>query len=181
MMHIPRRNHLPLAAALLAAGCGSSGGDPSPATTTSKGPAIAALAPVTVAQDTTAVVPLSVTDDQAPVSSLVITAKAADRTLVLPQGMSVTVDNGMPTLHVTPAESATGSTQITVTVADAKGGTTSRSFTLTVTAVNLSFTALAQQVLTKAETDQPVQVNGFTIIQDADDSTAFDTFVDQQS
>jgi hypothetical protein len=183
-MHIPGRNQLLLAATLLAAGCGSSGGGggggdaPSAA---AKGPAIAAIAPVTVPQDTTAVVPLTVTDDQATLSQLTITATAADSTLVLPQGISVSEVNGVPTLHVMPLEAATGSTQITVSVADPQGGKASQSFTLTVNAVNLSFTALAQQVLAKAETDPPVQVNGFTIIQDADNSTAFDTFVDQTS
>jgi hypothetical protein len=179
MMHIPLRSHLLLAAALLAAGCGSGSEDPTLPPPT--GPAIATIAPVTIAQDTTAMVPLSLTDDQAAVSSLVVTAKAANGSLVLPSGLAVIEDNGVPTLNITPAESATGSTQITVTVVDAMGGMASTSFTLTVNAVNLSFTTLAQEVLAKSETDPPVQVNGFTIIEDADDSTIFDALFDQAS
>ncbi|MBV8806629.1 MAG: hypothetical protein JO042_16340 [Sinobacteraceae bacterium] len=117
--------------------------------------------------------PLPVTDNQAPISSLSISAVAANASLVLAQGIFVQTNNGVPTLYVTPEEAATGQTVINVTVTDAMGGIAVKSFNLTVNAVDLSFTAFAQGVLAKGENDTPSQVNGFTLVQDADTSTAF--------
>jgi hypothetical protein len=154
-----------LGAALVAASCG---GDPS-------GPTIAAIAPVTMNQDTSAKVPLTITDGQVPLSSLVITASAGDRGLVVQQGLSVQNTDSGPVLNVTPLEAATGSTAITVTVSDPNGGTAQSSFLLTVNAINVSFSAFAAQVLAAADSDPPLAVNGKTFIQDADNSTQFDT------
>jgi hypothetical protein len=186
MMRRQARNMLVLgAAAIAAAACGGgsdssgpsmSGGGPQPS-----GLSIGALQNVAVNQDTTAVVPLMVTDMRAPMSSLTVTATAADNTLVLPQGIQVQTDNGTPTLHLTPAEDATGSTVIQVSATDPASGMAQQSFTLTVNAVNISFTTFSQSVLAKAETDTPATVNGFMLAQDADDSMAFDSTVQQGS
>jgi hypothetical protein len=167
------RNMLALgAAAVAAAACGGSG---------SSGPpiSISSIQNVAVNQDTVAVVTIPVTDKRAPISSLAITATAADNTLVLPQGIQVQTDNGTPTLHLTPAEDATGSTVIQVTATDSQGGMAQQSFTLTVNAVNVSFTTFAEGVIAKADTDTPATVNGFMVVQDADNSTVFDSTVQQ--
>jgi hypothetical protein len=176
-MRIPTRNLAVLCTVLVATACG--GGEQSQeAAPPPSGPAIGNIAPVTVNQDTTAMVPIPVTDGQSPISSLVYTATAMNSTLVLPQGLVVQMNNGVPTLYVTPAESATGVTQITVAVSDPKGGTAQQTFMLTVNAVDVSFTTFAEEVLAAAETAPPVTVNGLTFIQDADDSTIFDALFD---
>jgi hypothetical protein len=162
-MHIRGRNYWMLGAALVAASCG---GDP-------PGPAIATIAPVTVNQDTTARVPLTITDSQAALSSLVITASADNGNLVAPQGLSVQNTDSGPVLNVTPLEAATGSTAINVMVTDPGGGMVQGTFMLTVNAVNVSFSAFAAQVLAAADSDSPLAVNGKTFIQDADSSTQF--------
>jgi len=178
-MRIPNRNLVVLGAALAVSACGSGGGDSTSTTQPPpSGPAIGNIAPVTVNQDTTAMVPIPVTDGQASVSSLVFATAAMQSSLVLPQGLSVHIDNGAATLYVTPAEGATGSTQITVSVSDPKGGMAQQTFMLTVNAVNVSFTTYAEGVMAKAETDQPVTMNGITLIEDADDSTIFNAMFD---
>jgi hypothetical protein len=172
------------AAAIAAAACGGGSGSSAPPMgggSEPSGPSIGVVQNVAVNQDATAMVPLMVTDMRAPISSLTITATAADNTLVLPQGIQVQSDNGAPTLHLTPAEDAIGSTVIRVSVTDPQGGMVQQSFTLTVNAVNVSFTTYAQSVLAKAETDTPATVNGFMLVQDADDSMVFDSMLQQGS
>ena len=159
-------------AAIAAAACGGGGSG-------SSGPTIGSMQNVAVNQDTTAIVPFMVKDERAPLSSLTITATSADGNLVLPQGIQVQTDSGTPTLHLTPTEDATGSTVIQVSATDPEGGMAQQSFTLTVNAVNVSFTTFAEGVLAKAETDTPATVSGFTLIQDADTSMAFDSTVQQ--
>lgn len=169
-MYIRGRQCLMLGAALLAASCGSGNGEQN-----SNGPNIAPIQTVTINQDTTAVVPLRITDPTAPVSSLKITATAADGSLVVPQGISLTnSDANGPTLAITPLESAVGSTQINIMVTDASGAGAQQSFQLIVNAVKVSFTTFATEVLATPENGVPLAVNGVTFIQDADDSTQFD-------
>lgn len=178
-MRIPSRNLVVLATALVATACGGGGGQSqqSPPPPPS-GPAIGHIAPVTVNQDTTAIVPIPVTDGESPISSLVYNVTAMNTALVLPQGLAVQMSDGMPVLHVTPAEAATGTSLITIAVSDPKGGMAQQTFMLTVNAVEVSFTTFAEEVLAKAETDPPVPVNGLTFIEDADDSTVFDALFD---
>lgn len=162
------RNALTLVAvAIASAACGGSG-------SASTGPMIASIQNVSINQDTTAVVPLQVTDSQAGLSSLSVSATSADSTLVLPQGIRVQSNNGVPTLYVTPAEDATGQTMINILVKDQQGHAAQQSFVLTVNAVTVQFSSFAQAVLAKSENDTPSEVNGFTFMQDADTSTAFD-------
>lgn len=164
-MHIRGRYFCLLGAALLASSCG--GGDSS-SSSSAAGPTLAMISPVTINQDTVAQVPLTVSDSQAPVSSLTITASAADSDLVVPQGLSVQNTSSGLVLSITPLEAATGTTTISVMVADANGGMAQQAFTLTVNAVPVSFTSFVSQVVGTADTDPPLAVNGITLTQDAD-------------
>jgi hypothetical protein len=110
-------------------------------------------------------------------SSLRVSAAAANGSLILPQGIVIQDNNGVPTLYVTPAEDAVGQSAISVSVTDDKGGNAQQSFNLTVNAVNIQFSTLAQGVLAKAENDTPAKVSGYTISEDADISTAYDALV----
>jgi len=169
-MYKNARNILALGAAVIAAaacGGGGSGSD--------EGPMIGSMQSVTVNQDTTAAVTVPVTDKTTMVSALAITAAAANGSLVLPQGIVLKRDSGGPTLYVTPAEDATGSSVIQVLATDPQGRMAQQSFTFTVNAVDVSFATFSQGVLGKSETDPPSQVSGFTFVQDADDTAAFDS------
>lgn len=146
-----------------------------------QGPVLGQIAPVIINQDTTATVPLSITDNRNPRPSLNISAMAADSNLVLPGAISVQVQGGNASLLITPAEAATGSTTIQVSVTDAQGGSSQQSFTLTVNAVQVSFASLAARALASTDADAPLTVNGITLVQDVDDPAAFDTLFDTQS
>lgn len=153
---------LALGAAVLAASCGDG------SSSSTNGPAIGSVAAVSINQDTTAVVPLKVSDNQAAASTLTVAATAADGNLVVPQGISVQNSGAGLNLLVTPLEETTGSTTINVMVTDPKGNTAQTSFTLTVNAVNVDFSAIAEQAAAAAETAEPLSVNGFTVVQDSD-------------
>lgn len=162
---------LTLGATMLVASCGGS------SSSNSGGMAIAPIAAMTTNQDTTAVVPLQVTDGSTATSSMTVAATAADGNLVVPQGISVQNNGSGLNLLITPLEDTAGSTTINVTVTDPNGATAQTSFMLTVNAVNVSFTTLATTVLGVAEDADPVTVNGFMVTQDADDATQFTSMI----
>lgn len=171
-MYKQARNLLALGvAAVAAAACGGGSG------TAASGPKFGAIHDVSVNQDTMVAVPIPVTAVGSMVSDLTITATAADGSLFLPQGIVLQKDGTTPTLEITPAEDAIGSTVINLEAKDPSGKTAKQSFTLTIKPVNLAFSTLAEGVIGKGESDEPLQVSGYSLQQDADNSTAFDAVV----
>lgn len=88
-----------------------------------------------VEEDGSIEVPLTVSDVDDDAATLVVTAAAADGTLIAPDGMVMTGDGGQRTLRITPAANRYGTTEITVTVRDSIGFSQAR-FLLTVAPVN---------------------------------------------
>ncbi len=105
-------------------------------------PTISGLAPRTIAGDTsTPVLAFTVGGGNTAASNLVVTASAADATLVPAAGIVLGGSGASRTLKITPALYKKGTTTITVTVQNAVGAVASSSFTLTVTPVNHAPTA----------------------------------------
>ncbi len=101
-------------------------------------PTITALSNVTINEDTaTSSIGFTVGDAETSVSSLVVTASSSNTTLVpnTNGALNLSGSGASRTLVVTPAANRFGSATITVTVSDG-AQTASRTFTLTVTAVN---------------------------------------------
>jgi len=101
-------------------------------------PTITALADVTTKEDTpTGVVTFTVADSQTAVGSLTVTATSSNAALIpnTASGINLGGSGANRTLMLTPTANQSGSSTITVTVSDGSL-TASRSFTLTVTAVN---------------------------------------------
>ena len=98
-------------------------------------PTLAAIAAQTTADDTPVVVNLTVGDVDTPVSALTVQATSSDATLVPAGGFEMGGSGSARTVAITPAADQSGAATITVTVSDGSS-TASRSFTLSVTAVN---------------------------------------------
>jgi hypothetical protein len=99
-------------------------------------PVISAIGNQTVAQDTpTPALPFQVTDPETPAASLTLSANSSNLALVPLSGIAFGGSGTNRTVRVTPATNQSGTTVITVTVADANGGTARTSFILTVQAV----------------------------------------------
>lgn len=101
-------------------------------------PTITALSNVTINEDTaTSSIGFTVGDAETSVSSLVVTASSSNTTLVPNSNGALNLggSGASRTLVVTPSANRFGSATVTVTVSDG-AQTASRTFTLTVTAVN---------------------------------------------
>ncbi|MET0658922.1 MAG: hypothetical protein ABW110_12270, partial [Steroidobacteraceae bacterium] len=82
------------------------------------------------------------------------------------------------TIQLTPAEEATGASTITLVATDATGRTASRTFTVQVNVVPVSFLARSKDLYAQDENVQPQSLLGFTFTLDADDDPmAFDDVV----
>ena len=99
-------------------------------------PTLDPLADQTMNEDGVLTVPLSVADPDGDVAAITVTASSSDSSLVPSNGLAVTGTDASRTLTVRPAADQNGLVQITVSVVDAQGGLTSRSFALTVLPVN---------------------------------------------
>ncbi len=101
-------------------------------------PTMAALSNVTINEDAvTPTIAVTVGDTDTDVNTLLVTATSSNTTLVPNTGSALNIggSGANRTLVVTPAANRNGTSTITVTVSDG-GQTATRSFTLTVNAVN---------------------------------------------
>ena len=161
------------ATAFAVAGCGGGGGSsPSP----DAPPTLSAIADLTLNQDTaSAAIPFTVTDDRTAAASLAVTVSSSDTSLIPTEGITLAGTGTNRTLMVTPTEASTGSATVSVTVADAAGLSATRTFQVSVNAVNVAFTSWAFEMFTDAEAGDARSLLGFTLQNDADDRPeAFD-------
>jgi hypothetical protein len=118
-----------------------------------------------------------IADRESDVGALKLTA-VTDSGAVFPADGIVLAGSGTTrTLTLTPLESATGATAITLTVTDPDGASTTRTFRVTVNPRNASMRDVALSTFAKAEADAPTAVNGFTFDQDADDPQLFQPLI----
>jgi hypothetical protein len=126
-------------------------------------PTISSLADQATDEDTpTAAIPISIGDEEATAGSLTLSAHSSNQGLI-PDGNIVFGGSGPDrTLAVTPATNQSGTTTITIIVADPDGASASRSFVLTVNPVNdlPTISTIAAQVTAE---NTPTAVIPFTV------------------
>jgi len=105
---------------------------------------------------------------------LMVTASADGTSVVPADGIELAGDGAVRTVKLTPLEAATGSVTVTLTVTDAQGSASTRSFRVAVNARNVSMRDAALTTFAKAGSDEPTAINGITFIQDADDPAIFE-------
>jgi hypothetical protein len=170
------------ATTLVVAACGSDGRGPAaPPPAANTAPVMSVVADRSVDQDT-AVGPIEfgVADRESAAGTLTLTA-AADSAGVFPaDGLLLGGSGTTRTLTLTPLESATGSTAITLKLTDPDGSSVTRTFNVTVNARAASMRGAALTTFAKAESDTPTAVNGLTFSQDADDPAIFEPLIGEE-
>jgi hypothetical protein len=177
-MNSRMRNLALLAAAtLVAAGCSSGGGDyvdRDPPMAMNAPPAVAAIANVTTNQDSVVgPVEFIVNDDTTAANQLTVTATVDGDTPIPADGVMLGGEGATRSITLNPLEAATGTANVTVSVKDAQGLTTSRSFSVMVNARSASLRDAVTSTFGKGDGDEATTLNGFTFAQDADDPQAF--------
>lgn len=162
-----------LATAAVVTGCGGGGSrGPAPAPRNAA-PTVSSIPAQTINQDTsTPALAFTVGDDGA-VGDVNVVVSSADPTLLPSYGLVLGGSGANRTVTVTPAEDATGTANVSLTAVDKTGVTTSVTFPVTVKAVSQSIAAYTNSTFALMEGDTPVQVSGFTFVQDADDDATF--------
>lgn len=121
-------------------------------------PTLPALANKSTTTGTPVTATFTVSDDNTPAGSLVVTATADNLTL-LPGALAVVNANGVCSLLLSPAAGVTGTALVTVTVTDGDGATASGTFTLTVEAAATTllepFDAATKTAYTTADVTLP--------------------------
>ena len=168
---------LMLAATVLAvAGCGG-GGSGSGAAPQSAAPTVSPFTSQSINQDTpTGAVPFTVSDDGG-ADALMLTVSSSDPSIVSVDGITLAGNGVNRTINVLPSEDATGRVNITINAKDAQGNAGFSILPLTITAVTQSITSYTNSTFAKDENDTPVQVSGFTFVQDGDDDSTFASLV----
>jgi hypothetical protein len=161
------------ATVLTVAACGG-GGSGTGSAPSSPSPKVSALMSQTINQDTpTPALAFTVSDDGGP-DALTLSVISSNPAIVPVDGITLAGSGANRTLTATPAEDATGTTNVTVQATDAQGLVGVSSFTLTVQAVQRSIASYTNSTFAQGENDTPAQVSGFTFVQDADAENTFD-------
>jgi hypothetical protein len=162
------------ATALAVAACSSSSDrDEPPAPPANTAPNVSAIGDQAINQDTSAAnIAFSVDDGESGGGALTISASSSDTSLLPESGIVLAGGGGARTLTLTPAESATGSATVMLTVTDPQGLSVTRSFQLTVNAVLVSFTNWTLDTYAVPENEPSRSMLGFTLNSDADDNDA---------
>jgi VCBS repeat-containing protein len=106
-------------------------------TDVNEAPTITAIADQATLEDTsTGAIAFTVGDAETAVGSLTVTATSSNLGVVAANGIALGGSGANRTITLTPVANASGPSTITVTVTDGGGSTATRSFVLTVTAVN---------------------------------------------
>jgi predicted component of type VI protein secretion system len=166
-----------VATTLVVAACSSNKHD-TPTPPANAAPTISAVADKNSPQDTVVgPIDFSVADAESTSRELTVTAVADGTSLFPADGVVLGGDDSARTLTLTPLEAATGTANITLSVVDTQGVTTTRTFMVTVTAQNASVKDTTLDTYAKGESAEPTPLNGFTFQQDADDPATFDAQV----
>jgi hypothetical protein len=168
------------ATTLVVAACGSGSGDgmQTPPPAANSAPVIYGITDRNSDQDTVVgPIEFGVSDRETDASMLMVAA-AVDGTSVVPaDGIALAGNGAVRTITLTPLEAATGSVKVTVTVTDAQGLASTRSFRVAVNAHNVSIRETALTTFARAGSDEPTTINGITFIQDADDPAIFEPLI----
>ena len=158
-----------------ACGGGSDGPKPPPQAPVNSAPVISGIADRTSNQDTVVgPIEFSIGDRETDVPMLTVSA-ATDGTSVVPaDGITLAGTGAVRSITLTPLEAATGAVNVTLTVTDAQGAASTRSFRVTVNARNASIREMALATYAKGGSDEATVVNGITFVQDADDPAIFE-------
>jgi len=164
------------ATTLVVAACSSGSGDgmqpPPPAANSA--PLISGVADRDSDQDTVVgPIEFTVGDRETDASMLMVTAAADGSSVVPADGIALAGNGAVRTITLTPLEAATGAVNVTLTVTDAQGAASTRSFRVSVNARNVSMKEAALTTFAKTGSDEPTVINGITFIQDADDPAIF--------
>jgi hypothetical protein len=164
------------ATTLVVAACGSSDKTPPPPPPASNSaPVISGITDRNSDQDTVVgPIEFGIADRETDVSMLKVAAVADGTSVVPADGITLAGSGAVRTITLTPLEAATGAVKVTLTVTDAQGVASSRSFRVTVNARNASIRETALAAYAKTGSDDPTVVNGITFIQDADDPAIFE-------
>ena len=161
--------------ALAVSACGGGGG--SGAATPQGAPTVSPFTSQSINQDTpTGAVPFTVSDDGG-ADALLLTVSSSDPSIVAIDGITLGGNGVNRTVNVLPSEDATGRVNIMINAKDAQGNVGFSIFPLTINAVNQSITSYTNSTFAKDENDTPVQVSGFTFLQDGDDDNTFASLV----
>lgn len=118
-----------------------------------------------------------VSDRESDASMLTVGASLDGAGVVSADGVTLAGTGAVRSITLTPSEAATGAVNVTLTVTDPQGATSSRSFQVTVNARAASMRDVALTTFAKAESDEVTAVNGFTFTQDADDPAIFQPLI----
>jgi hypothetical protein len=158
---------------MAACGGGSGGGYMAPTPPANTAPGISAVTDRISDQDTAVSVDFTVQDRETAAGSLTVSA-AADGTGVFPaDGVVLTGSGSTRTLTLTPLEATTGTATISLRVTDPEGMATTRSFQVAINARNNSMRSMTLDTFAKTEADAALELNGWTVQQDADDPAVF--------
>lgn len=162
------------ATALAVAACGGgNSGDGQPAPPANTAPTVSAIGDQSIGQDTSAAgLAFAIGDAETDAGSLQVTATSSDTSLLPASNVVLGGSGANRTLTLTPAESATGSATVAVTVTDPQGQSATRNFQLTVNAVLVSFTGWTTDTFAVVEDEVSRPMLGFTLNNDADDNDA---------
>jgi hypothetical protein len=160
--------------ALAVTACGGGGGSGSAAQ--GGAPTVSAFASQSANQDTLTSAMFTVSDDGG-ADALMLSASSSDPSIVSVDGITITGSGANRTINVMPAEDATGRVNIQINAKDAQGNVGFNILPLTFNAVNQSILSYTTTTFAKDESDTPVQVSGFTFVQDADDDNTFANLV----
>jgi hypothetical protein len=140
---------------------------------------MSAIADVAINQDTpSAALAFAVLDDRTGAGSLTVSASSSDTTVIPTEGITLGGGGTNRTVMVTPMETAVGSSTVSLTVVDAAGLSTTRSFQVTVNAVNIAFTQWMFDMYSDGEGADSRSLLGFTLTNDSDDQPdAFDSLL----
>jgi hypothetical protein len=170
------RSGLLTAAILVAAGCSSGGNGMNTGANTpqAQSPTISAINSQMIAQDSTSTpIAFTISDADSDVSTLKVTAQAANGDLIARDGIAIGGTGGSRTLTITPNAAAFGDTTVTIVVTDATGAQAARPFSVSVTTMAVSFLNFATQTTAADENSAPRSLSGLSFTQDADDPSAF--------
>ena len=123
-------------------------------------PTISVIGAQSTAEDAVALIDITVGDIETAVGSLALSGISSNAAVVENAGLSFGGSEADRTVTVTPAANQTGTTTITITVADGQGGQRIESFDLTVTAVNDAPAAISQNVVTDQNAAKSITLSG---------------------
>ncbi|HEU4627442.1 MAG TPA: hypothetical protein VFS52_21990 [Steroidobacteraceae bacterium] len=151
--------------------CGGGGSGAAPAAQNAA-PTVSAFATQSVNQDTPVTADFTVTDDGG-ADALMLSVSSSDPSIVPVGAITLSGSGTNRTVSLLPAEDATGRVNIQIAAKDAQGNVGVSILPLTVNAVNQSIASYTSMTFAKSANDTPVQVSGFTFVQDADDEGTF--------